>query len=189
MPYGCVADFVVGSLTCSMTTWFPWSSPTLSLATQGWVEEDPGNEVGSLRGLLQVLQFSKFQFVQEWQAKNHYVVVLPLNHYDICYLVWDTEEGLSCLLCFPYTDKIKLLRSALLKIAKCANEGKNTKQKCRSFLRFKNSLFLNEAKCNTFCYFFFTICKVYYNVSCSTVVDSWNCEIACISNKRPLLET
>ena len=70
-----------------MTTWFPWSSPTLSLATQGGVEEDSGNEVGSLRGLLQVLQFSKFQFVQEWQAKNHYVVVLPLNHYDICYLV------------------------------------------------------------------------------------------------------
>ena len=122
-------------------------------------------------------------------GKQRTTLVLPLNHYYICYLEWDTEEGLSCLLCFPYTDKIKLLRSTLLKIAKCANEGKNTKPKCRSFLRFKNSLFLNEAKCNTFCYFFFTICKVYYNVSCSTVVDSWNCEIACISNKRPLLET
>lgn len=164
-------------------------SYALSRSTGMGIWEDPGIEVGSLRGLLQVLQFFKFQFDQEWQAKNHFVVVLPLNHYDICYLVWDTEEGLSCLLCFLYIDKIKLLRSALLKIAKCANKGKNTKPKCRSFLRFKNSLFLNEAKCNTFCYFFFTICKVYYNVSCSTVVDSWNCEIACISNKRPLLET
>ena len=132
---------------------------------------------------------SKFQFDQEWQAKNGYVIVLPLNHYYIYYLVWDTEEGVSCLLCFLYIDKIKLLRSALLKIAKCANEGKNTKPKCRSFLRFKNSLFLYEAKCNTFCYFFFTICKVYNVLSYGTLVDSWNCEIACISNKCPLLET
>ena len=100
-----------------MTISFPGSSPTLCLAPQGRVGEDPGNEVGSLRGLLQVLQFSKFQFDQEWQAKNGYMIVLLLNPY-IYYLVWDTEEGLSCLLCFPYIDKIKLLRSALLKIAK-----------------------------------------------------------------------
>ena len=102
--------------------------------------EDPGNEVGSLRGLLQVLQFSKFQFDQEWQAKNGYVIVLLLNHYYFYYLVWDTEEGVSCLLCFPNINKIKLLRSALLKIAKCANKGKDTKPKYESFLRFKNSL-------------------------------------------------
>ena len=110
---------------------------------------------------------------------------------SLLYLLFSVRYWRGCVLptLFPYIDKIKLLRSALLKIAKCANEGKNTKPKCRSFLRFKNSLFLNEAKCNTFCYFFFTICKVYNVLSYSTVVDSWNCEIACISNKCPLLET
>ena len=77
-----------------------------------------------------------------------------------------------CISC--YIDKIKLFRSALLKIAKCANKWKNTKPKCRSFLRFKNSLFLNEAECNTFCYFFFTICKV-YNVQVTAL--QWTVEI------------
>ena len=86
MPYGCV-EFVVGSLTSSMTTLFPGSSPTLSLTPQGGFGEDPGNEVGSLRGLLQVLQFSKFQFDQEWQAKNRYVVVLPLNRHELYLLL------------------------------------------------------------------------------------------------------
>ena len=59
----------------------------LSYPLSCYTEEDPRNEVGSLRGLRQVLQFSKFLFVQEWQSKNHCVVVLPLNHYYICYLV------------------------------------------------------------------------------------------------------
>lgn len=171
MPYGCVAEFVVGSLTCSMTTSFPGSSPTLSLSL---------HRDGYLRGPWEWGWFPErftsstpvFQIPvdQEWQAKNGYVIALLLSHHYIYY--WG-----GCVLPTVFPVTLTKSKSALLKIAKYANKWKNTKPKCWLFLRLVVGcwLFL-RLSANTFCYFFFSICKVYnvLSYSCSGQRKLWN---------------
>ena len=121
---------------------------------------------------------------QEWQAKNGYVIVLLLSHHYIYY--WG-----GCVL--PTVFPVTLTKSSYSgvhywKLPNMLISGRIQNQNVGCFWGSK-TLFLNEAKCKHLLLFLFSICKVYNVLSYSTVVDSWKCEIACISNKCPLLET